>query len=412
MNHALILRSDDSTALVMNAAAPDRRVILPALGVTQILAWGSSFYLLAVLSPFIAKDTGWRYDLIVAGASVGLLVAGLISPRIGRLIAVKGGRSVLAIGAMLLAGGLLIVGFASNLTWYLSGWAVIGIGMGASLYDAAFSTLGTLYGLESRSAITSLTLFGGFASTVCWPLSAFLAERLGWRGTCLVYAVVELTIALPILLFALPRNVSSLASHTAELARRPVQLRREEYLAFSVVAVVLTIAAAIVSIMGTHLLPILEARGMDVSAAVALGVIVGPSQVGARIIEALLGRYYHPVWTMIASTLLVAAAAWMLALGLPLMGIAIIVYGAGGGIGSVARGTVPLALFGSARYPVLMGRLALPLLVAMGAGPFVGGVVFEKAGADALLALLAGCATLNLALVAALRAFIRLSPER
>jgi predicted MFS family arabinose efflux permease len=386
----------------MNTITPDRRVIVPALGVTQIVAWGSSFYLLAVLSPVIVKDTGWSYDLIVAGASIGLLVAGLMSPRVGRLIAGRGGRSVLATGAVLLAAGLLIVGLAQNLTWYLSGWAVIGLGMSASLYDAAFSTLGVLYGPQSRSAITSLTLFGGFASTVCWPLTALLAERFGWRGACIVYAAVELTVALPILLLALPRHVNSDPS-TAERAGEPVQLRREEYLAFGVLAGVLTVAAAILSIMGTHLLPILEARGMDVSLAVALGAIVGPSQVGARVVEALVGRYYHPIWTMVASALLVAAAAWMLALAVPPVAFAIIVYGAGNGIGSIARGTVPLALFGPGRYPVLMGRLALPLLLAMAAAPFVGGLVFEKGGADAILALLAGCATLNLALVAVLR---------
>ena len=386
----------------MNATAPDRRVIVPALGVTQILAWGATFYLLAVLSPIIVKDTGWSYDRIVAGASLGLLVAGLISPRVGRLIAGRGGRSVLAIGAVLLAAGLLIVGLAQSLTWYLFGWAVIGVGMGASLYDAAFSMLGTLYGAQSRSAITSLTLFGGFASTVCWPLTALLAERFGWRGVCIVYAAIELTIALPILLFAFPRGVRSTAANTAELAREPVQLRREEHLTFALLAGVLTIAAAIGSIMGTHLLPILEARGMDLSGAVALGAIVGPAQVGARFLEALAGRYYHPVWTMVASTLLVAVAAWMLSLGVPLVTLAIIVYGAGNGIGSIASGTVPLALFGPARYPVLMGRRALPLLAAMAAAPFVGGLVFEGGGADALLALLAGCATLNLALVAVL----------
>ena len=187
------------------AALPSKAVVVTALGVTQILAWGSTFYLLGVLAPFIVRDTGWSYDFTVGGVSVGLLVAGLISPRVGHLIGHRGGRLVLAVGAILLAGGLLALGLAQNLAAYFAAWLVIGAGMGASLYDAAFSTLGSVYGSQSRDAITSVTLFGGFASTVCWPLTAFLVEHLGWRGACLSYAAIQIAIALPIHLILLPR---------------------------------------------------------------------------------------------------------------------------------------------------------------------------------------------------------------
>ena len=129
---------------------PDRRVVVTALGVTQILAWGSTFYLLAVLAPYIARDTGWTYDRVVIGASVGLFVAGLVSPRVGRFISSHGGRPVLAIGALLLAAGLAALGAANSFPIYLAAWAVIGAGMGASLYDAAFSTLGNIYGNNAR----------------------------------------------------------------------------------------------------------------------------------------------------------------------------------------------------------------------------------------------------------------------
>ena len=155
---------------------PDRRIVVTALGVTQILAWGSTFYLLAVLAPNIARDTGWTYDRVVIGVSVGLLVAGIVSPRVGRYIASHGGRPVLAIGALLLAAGLASLGAAPNFPLYLVAWAVIGAGMGAGLYDAAFSTLGNIYGSNARGAIAAVTLFGGFASTVCWPLSAYLVQ--------------------------------------------------------------------------------------------------------------------------------------------------------------------------------------------------------------------------------------------
>src|ERR1044072_2397119 len=185
---------------------PDRRIVVTALGVTQILAWGSTFYLLAVLAPYIARDTGWTYDRVVAGASVGLFVAGIVSPRVGRFISSHGGRPVLAIGALLLAAGLAALGLAPSFPFYLAAWAIVGLGMGAGLYDAAFSTLGNIYGSQARSTITSVTLFGGFASTVCWPLSAYLVEAFGWREECFVYAMIQIAVALPLHLLALPRG--------------------------------------------------------------------------------------------------------------------------------------------------------------------------------------------------------------
>ena len=379
---------------------PDRRIVVTALGVTQIFAWGSTFYLLAVLAPSIARDTGWGYDHVVAGVSVGLLVAGIVSPRVGRFISTHGGRPVLAAGALLLATGLAALGLAPTLPFYLAAWAIVGFGMGAGLYDAAFSTLGNIYGSNARSAITSVTLFGGFASTVCWPLSAYLVQHIGWRETCFIYAAIQIALALPIHLFALPRGRQVRAPGAGD--KPPVRLRPGEYGAFAILAAVVTIGAAILSTVGTHLLPLLQARGLELALAVGLGTIIGPAQVGARVVEMLAGRHYHPVWTMIASAVLVAISAVMLFAGLPLVALAIVLYGAGNGIGSVARGTVPLALFGAERYPVLMGRLALPLLVAMAVSPYLGGLAFQKGGADWTLAMLAALALTNVVLVIAL----------
>jgi predicted MFS family arabinose efflux permease len=387
-------------------ALPDRRIVVSALGITQIFAWGSTFYLPAALAPLIASDTGWPYDLTVGGVSVGLLVAGLASPRIGRLIADKGGRPVLAVGAFLLAAGLLGVGAAPSLGWYLVSWLVIGLGMSASLYDAAFSTLSGIYGGSSRTPITAVTLFGGFASTVCWPLSTFLASRYGWRGACLAYAAIQIVVALPVHLLALPAATASEAGATFE-KRLPVRLRRDEYVTFGLLAAVLTLGASVLSIVGTQLLPLLTARGIEMSAAVALGAIVGPAQVGARVVELLVGDRYDSVWTIVASAALVATSALMLLLGFPIVALAIALYGAGNGIGSVARGTVPLALFGAERYPVLMGRLGFPLLVAMAVSPYLAGVVFQKSGAEGTLLLLTVLAVTNVILVGALRVVAR-----
>src|SRR5262245_45668036 len=163
-------------------------VVVTALGIAQILGWGSSFYFPTVLAELIVADTGWSLGWVVGGVSIGLLVAGLIAPRVGAIIDKRGGRPVLATSSMLYAAALTGIGLAPTLPVYLASWVLLGGGMGTGTYDAVFAALGKLYGKEARAPITNLTLFGGFASTVCWPLSAFLAEAVGWRGACFVYA--------------------------------------------------------------------------------------------------------------------------------------------------------------------------------------------------------------------------------
>jgi len=382
---------------------PNRRVVVSTLGVGQILSWGSTFYLLAVLAPDIVRDTGWPFDWVISGVSVGLLVAGVISPQLGRMIGEKGGRLVLASGAVLIAIGLGLLGAAQNFAWYLVAWTFIGGGMGAGLYDAAFSTLGSVYGKEARSAITSVTLFGGFASAVCWPISAFLVEHFGWRGACLSYAAIHLGLALPVYLLALPRCsffVPHAASHPS--GAPGTHLEGHEIWLFALLAAVVTIAAAILSMMGNLVLQLLQTRGMELGAAVAIGTLIGPSAVGARIVESFAGHQYHPIWTMIASATLVAVGTLLFLLRFPFVGIAIVLYAAGNGIGSIARGTLPLALFGPARYPALMGRLGFPIMMAMAASPFAGAIAFQRGGADWTLGMLAVLALINMVLVALL----------
>jgi hypothetical protein len=381
---------------------PDRRVVVTALGITQILAWGSTLYLLGVLGRPIAVDTGWSYEAIIGGVSLGLLMASIISPRIGRAIGTRGGKLILSGSTVVLAVGLLSLGISQSIAWYLASWLLIGVGMGSGLTDAAFSTLGNIYGESARSAITSLTLFAGFASTICWPLSAYFVEHLGWRGTCFAYAAIQIGIAFPMLLLALPNRslVGSSHEHIGTLER--ASLAAGELPLFAVLATVVTFSASILSMLGVHLLPVLQARGLELSAAVGLGAIVGPSQVAARIVEMVGGRYYHPVWTMVASTILVAAGIGMLLSDFPSYSAAIALYGAGNGIGSVARGTLPLALFGPSRYPALMGRLARPILMSMAVSPFVGAIAFQLGGPNLLLGLVTIIGIMNVLLVSLL----------
>ena len=329
-------------------------------------------------------------------------MAGAVSPRVGRAIAQHGGRPVLAIGSILLAFGLVIIGAAQNYIWYFAGWAVLGAGMGAGLYDAAFASLGVLYGKAARGAITSVTLFGGFASTVCWPVSAYLEQHFGWRDTCFVYAGIHLIVALPLYIAILPRRRGSNTSGVVAENFASAALHREERFLFGMLAAVLTISAAILSMMGAQLITLLQARGLEIDNAVALGMLIGPSAVGARLVEMLAGPRYHPIWTMIASVALVFVGAVLFLLGSLGFAVAIILYAAGNGIGSIAKGTLPLALFGSARYPALMGRLASPIMVAMALSPYLGALAFQHGGATWTFALLLGLASANMVLVATL----------
>ncbi len=377
-------------------------VVVSCVGVAQILAWGSSYYLTAVLAGAVAADTGWPMAWIVGALSLGLLASGLVSPRVGRLIHRQGGRMVLAASACLLGTGLLVVGLAPILAAYVAGWVVVGLGMGCGLYDPAFSTLGRLYGEGARSAITQVTLFGGFASTVCWPLSALLVEQVGWRGACLAYAAIHLCVVLPLYVVGLPREERLAESPSVGGVRPPGHVRPDQRLAFVLLAAGFTLAAVIMTVLSVHLLTLLQSRGIALAAAVGFGALLGPAQVGARIVEMAFGRKVHPVWSLLASSLLVAVGIAML-IGAPAVAAAgIVLYGSGSGIRSIARGTVPLAMFGREGYAILMGRIARPTLVAQAASPSIGAWLLGAFGATTTLAVLCGAAILNIALVVAL----------
>ncbi|WP_374311769.1 MFS transporter [Dongia sp.] len=374
------------------------RIVVPVLGVTQILAWGSSYYLPAVLAKPIAEATGWSLSWIVGGLSLGLLVAGLASPLVGRRIKSNGGRPILIASAILLAAGQSVLAIAPNLGIFLIGWVVIGLGMGAGLYDPAFSTLGRLYGHGARQLITALTLFGGFASTVCWPLSAFLVSELGWRGACASYAIIQLCISLPLYVFALPKERVGGDIIPANEVESDVSMRTPPRSLFLLLATTIMIASMVSTVISVHLLTLLQAHGLTMAAAVALGALVGPSQVGARFIESLIGQYHHPIWTKLASVSSVLIGLALLWANIPLVFLALIFYGAGIGLESIARATLPLALFGPADYGPIMGRLARPSLIAQAAAPSIGAALIESFGASNALGAIVFVAGANLAL--------------
>ncbi len=391
-------------AILSVTTAPSRRAAVTALGVVQLLCWGTSFYFPAVFARPIVAETGWSLGWVVGGVSAGLLVAGLISPKVGRLVDERGGRPVLLASSCLFAAGLAIIGLAPALPVYLAGWAVLGLGMGTGLYDAVFAALGRLYGGEARGPITSLTLFGGFAGTVCWPLSAFLIEHAGWRGACLIYAGLHLFLALPLQAFAMraqPDKPAAAANEETASSEKTVAMPRE-VLVLVVLALILSVAAALGAIAIVHMMIFLQARGLTFDGAVALATLYGPSQVGARVVERVFGDRYHPIYTLVTCGLLMTIGITVLATGVLAPVFFLLPFGAGYGISWVARGTVPLALFGAQRFPRLIGRLAFPSLIVQALSPSAGALLIERIGVDTTIGVLTAFAVINVVLIAAL----------
>ncbi|HUI17322.1 MAG TPA: MFS transporter [Alphaproteobacteria bacterium] len=390
-----------------------KAAVIAILGFTQCLAWGSSYYLLAVLAKPIAADTGWALTLVVSGLSLGLLVAGFVSPRVGSTIERLGGRKVLSFGSAALALGLACLGIAHGPLAYFAAWAILGIGMAAGLYDAAFSSLVGIYGVRAKGLITNLTLIGGFASTLAWPFSTLLLESFGWRDTCLVYAGLHALLGLPMHLLLLParsalpaaaKGSEVTAEVEAEAGSVGVLDRRVYLLLVVLLGTMFTLQSSISSVLSVHLLTMLQGLGLGLAAAVGYGAMVGPSQVGGRLLQIALGRYFHPVWTAVATSAAVLIGVALLLFGnAAIIVAAVVCYGAGNGVATIVRGTLPLHLFGPVGYATLLGRFAMSNLIAQAFAPAAIALVLGGPSPRPALLILVSLALVNLVLSCALR---------
>lgn len=169
-----------------------------ALGIAQIVSWGTLFYTIAVLGAAMRADTGVSDLWLFGSFTAGLFLSGVVSPFVGRQIDAFGGRRVLAAGSLLGAAACAVLAAAQGPLSLAAGWLLAGVAMAACLYDPAFATLHQIAGLSYRRAVTALTLFGGFASTVFWPLSQYLLDTVGWRQTFAIYAALHLALCLPL----------------------------------------------------------------------------------------------------------------------------------------------------------------------------------------------------------------------
>jgi len=349
--------------------------VVAALGTTQTLAWGSSYYLPAILADPIARDLGISSIWFFAAFSASLVISGLLGPRVGREIDRVGGRQVLCASNVMLAAGLALLGALTSLWTMSAAWLLLGIGMGLGLYDAAFGALGRIYGSDARSAITGITLIAGFASTVGWPLSTLGLQTIGWRETCFAWAAAHILIGLPLNLL-LPQTERAAAS-VGPVVKPHIAIDRTMVLLSFAFAAAWTVTSA----MAAHLPRIVEAFGATPAQAVFSGMMIGPAQVAARIMEAsVLGRL-HPLFsTRLACVTHPIGAAVIAIFGGGAASAFTLLHGAGNGILTIARGTLPLAIFGPENYAYRLGLIGAPSRIAQAAAPLAFGLLIEPLG--------------------------------
>ena len=365
----------------MNAG---RARVVSALGIEQTLAWGSSYYLAAILAAPMAAAVGITVPTVFAAFSAALLVSAAIGPLAGHAIDRWGGRPVLLATNVVFAAGLALLGLADTPAALFAGWLVLGLGMGSGLYEAAFATLVRLYGHEARNAITGVTLFAGFASTIGWPLSTWLELHAGWRSACFAWAGLHLLVGVPLNL-SLPRAAPPVANATqAEFSDRP-EGRDPTGTSAVLLAWVFAVTWFISTSMASHLPRLMMAGGATLATAVLVGALVGPAQVAARILEFGLLRRIHPLLSARLATLMhPLGAVLLMTLGTPLALVFGLLHGAGNGILTIAKGTLPLAIFGTAGYGRRQGVLMVPARVAQALAPWLFGLCLDRWGVGAL----------------------------
>ncbi|MCP3656723.1 MAG: MFS transporter [Herbaspirillum sp.] len=370
--------------------------LIPSLGLTQIVGWGSMFYAYGILMQPMQTELQLSKPVVVGAYSLALLISGLMSTLAGSIIDRIGGRLLMGAGTVLAALMLAAMSFVHDALGLYLIWAVIGLAMSATLYQPAFAVLTQVFKADFRRAITMLTLFGGFASTVAWPLTQWLLEQYGWRTTWQIYAVANLVICLPVhMLLPAARSIQKTKAAANKDWDLKAVLRQPSFYA---VTAAVTLNALVFSAMSLHLMSILHDRGMTPYYAAAIGAMIGPMQVLGRILETTIGKKASTKQTgqfaisllPVALLLLYAPADWLV-----LYGLFAILYGMGNGVMTIVRGTLPAELYGREAYGAISGAMATPVTIAFAAGPFVASLLYSVGGGypGAIVALVAIAAT-------------------
>jgi MFS family permease len=377
-------------------------IAVNALGITQITAWGTSFYCLGVLAKPIAAETGWANSTIFLGFSVALVTMGVISTSVGKLIDRIGARSVMSIGTIIVSAGLLGLSQVRDVAFYMGAWLVIGVGMRCCLYDAAFAALVQAVPSRGRAAISYLTLYGAYASTVFWVIGHYLNQAYGWRGTLLIFAAVNLTVCLPLNWLGLSRREAATevaATKEPERAQDgPALEGQRRKIGIALFALIMSLNGFVFGVVSLQLVPLLEAAGLGGAVAVWVASLKGHGQFGGRLVEIFFGKNLKAmtVARIAIGVLPPALLLLMLARGeLWLLVAFTLLLGASQGVITIVRGAVPLALFGTQGYGAVLGLIATPILLVNAFSPTLFALIVDQVGWHNALYVLLACSILT-----------------
>jgi len=364
-----------------------RLALIAMLATSQIIGWGTTFYVPAVLADDMARDLGIAREAVFLGVTLMVTVGALASPLCGRLMDRVGASTFMPIGSLLIGAGLMGFGVLPTLASALLATTLFGVAMPFALSLAAPTLLAQLSGRDARRNIALMMLFTGLSSSVFWPITSSLAQAFAWRGAILSLAAINLLLALP-----LNAVIARLVSRAGPSQRRgdwpaplPPRLtsgdlrRRAQWL-----------MVAAFSLQGLaswglplHTIAMFEELGVGSTSAVAIAALNGPAQIAARLAEiALAGRVQPLTTAIIAAAHIPLACVLLLAPLNPVtaaLGFTMIFFGANGAM-SIVRATLPLALLGSAGYGALMGKLALPQNLMFAAAPSLFAVILRSLG--------------------------------
>ena len=362
-----------------------------ALGITQITVWGTSYYCLGVLAKPISDDTGWSRGLVFLGFSIALVVMGIVSTSVGRAIDRHGARIVMTLGTAIVCLGLVALAHVRSEATWLAAWVVLGLGMRMSLYDAAFAALVQVAPSRGRQAISYLTLFGAFASSVFWVVGHFLNEAVGWRQTLVLFALINLVVSLPLHWFGLARRETAADAGPNEVTRPrassdgPALTGRARSVAIALFTAIMSLNGFVFGVVSVQLVPLLEAAGLATAAAVWVASLKGVAQFFGRVVEIAFARNLRAITVARIAIGVLPPSLVLLVIGggqLPLIVAFTLLMGASQGVITIVRGAVPLALFGAAGYGGVLGLIATPILIVNAASPTVFAWIVDRWGWD------------------------------
>lgn len=371
------------------------------LGTAQIILWGGSYFLLSVISSAIISETGWSSQMIYGCLSLSLFTAGLLLPKIGKIIQTNNRNLILPNAGFIIATGLVIIGSASSFYLFCSGWIIIGIGMAMGLYDPLFAAVGKKYGRKASKPIVWITLLSSLAPSFCWPFSSFLLHHFGWRNTCFICALILAVTIYPIHWHVFKSNRIENQNKLDNGKTDSVEYSFQPKL-FYLILINFTIGAAITTSLIIHLIDILSSKRINMPVILTAVAFLGPSQSLARVLEIVLGKK-NAIEISFVSVICMLAGLLLILYGKTAIIPGIVLFGIGNGLRSVLRGALPLSIYGQENYALIIGRLGRLPMIFQAFAPLVGGFIIQYWSANIFLLLITALAVLNAMVIMAIK---------